>query len=41
MKILLKIERLQEYKKRYNEIFEREKYLYGTHYSAPGYAIGR
>ena len=36
----LNIERLQEYKKRYNEIIEGEKYLYGTHYSAPGYVIG-
>jgi len=33
-------ERLQEYKKRYNEIIEGDKYLYGTHYSAPGYVIG-
>lgn len=33
-------ERLEEYKKRYNEIPDGEKYLYGTHYSAPGYVIG-
>jgi factor associated with neutral sphingomyelinase activation len=33
-------ERLAEYKKRYNEIPEGEKYLFGTHYSAPGYVIG-
>jgi len=33
-------ERLSEYKLRYNEIPEGEKYLYGTHYSAPGYVIG-
>lgn len=33
-------ERLEEYKRRYNEIPEGEKYLYGTHYSAPGYVIG-
>lgn len=33
-------ERLEDYKKRYNEIPEGEKYLYGTHYSAPGYVIG-
>lgn len=33
-------DRLAEYKKRYNEIPEGEKYLYGTHYSAPGYVIG-
>lgn len=36
----LNLERLQDYKKRYNEIMEGEKYLYGTHYSAPGYVIG-
>ena len=36
----LNSERLAEYKKRYNEIPEGEKYLYGTHYSAPGYVIG-
>lgn len=33
-------DRLEEYKLRYNEIPEGEKYLYGTHYSAPGYVIG-
>lgn len=32
--------RLEEYKRRYNEIPEGERYLYGTHYSAPGYVIG-
>lgn len=33
-------DRLEEYKRRYNDIPEGEKYLYGTHYSAPGYVIG-
>jgi factor associated with neutral sphingomyelinase activation len=33
-------DRLEDYKLRYNEIPEGEKYLYGTHYSAPGYVIG-
>ena len=33
-------DRLLDYIKRYNDIMEGEKYLYGTHYSAPGYTIG-
>lgn len=32
--------RLQEFVARYNECPEGEKYLYGTHYSCPGYVIG-
>lgn len=32
--------RLKDYMLRYNELPEGEQYLYGTHYSAPGYVIG-
>lgn len=32
--------RLKEFIIRYNECPEGEKYLYGTHYSCPGYVIG-
>ena len=32
--------RLQDYQFRYKEIPGDDKYLYGTHYSAPGYVIG-
>jgi factor associated with neutral sphingomyelinase activation len=32
--------RLMEYKQRFFELPENERYLYGTHYSAPGYVIG-
>jgi len=32
--------RLKEFILRYNECPEGEKYLYGTHYSCPGYVIG-
>ena len=31
--------RLNEFKNRYNQM-QPPKYLYGTHYSAPGYVIG-
>jgi len=32
--------RLKDYIARYNDTPEGEKYLYGTHYSCPGYVIG-
>ena len=32
--------RLEHLKKRYEMLPENSKYLYGTHYSAPGYVIG-
>ena len=32
--------RFEEYIQRYNDSPENEKYLYGTHYSCPGYVIG-
>jgi factor associated with neutral sphingomyelinase activation len=32
--------RLQEFIERYNDSPEENKYLYGTHYSCPGYVIG-
>jgi factor associated with neutral sphingomyelinase activation len=32
--------RLKDFIVRYNECPEGEKYLYGTHYSCPGYVIG-
>jgi len=32
--------RLNEFKSRYFELSEEERYLYGTHYSCPGYVIG-
>ncbi|KRX00456.1 WD40-repeat-containing domain [Pseudocohnilembus persalinus] len=35
----LNAQRLSEYKKRYNQM-DNPKYLYGTHYSTPGYVIG-
>jgi factor associated with neutral sphingomyelinase activation len=33
-------DRLKGFIKRYNETPEEQKYLYGTHYSCPGYVIG-
>ena len=35
----LNLERLSHYKKRYAEM-AKPKFLYGTHYSAPGYVVG-
>lgn len=32
--------RLKDFIHRYNECPDGEKYLYGTHYSCPGYVIG-
>ena len=32
--------RLDEFKSRYYELPEEDRYLYGTHYSCPGYVIG-
>lgn len=32
--------RLADFKSRYAELPEEERYLYGTHYSCPGYVIG-
>jgi factor associated with neutral sphingomyelinase activation len=32
--------RLKDFITRYNDTPEGEKYLYGTHYSCPGYVIG-
>lgn len=32
--------RLQGFLARYYELPEEERYLYGTHYSCPGYVIG-
>jgi len=32
--------RLNEFKSRYYELPEEDRYLYGTHYSTPGYVIG-
>ena len=32
--------RLDEFKARYYELTESDRYLYGTHYSCPGYVIG-
>jgi factor associated with neutral sphingomyelinase activation len=31
---------LNEFKSRYYELPEEDRYLYGTHYSCPGYVIG-
>lgn len=36
----MNLKRLNEYKTIYNELPEKDKYLYGTHYSCPGYVIG-
>ncbi len=33
-------DRLKGFIKRYNDTPEEQKYLYGTHYSCPGYVIG-
>jgi factor associated with neutral sphingomyelinase activation len=35
----LNAKRLEEFKKRYNDM-PLPKFLYGTHYSTPGYVIG-
>jgi len=35
----LNAERLHNFKKRYEEM-QNPKFLYGTHYSAPGYVVG-
>ena len=32
--------RLQDFEARYYELPDEERYLYGTHYSCPGYVIG-
>lgn len=32
--------RLEDFKSRYYELPEEDRYLYGTHYSCPGYVIG-
>jgi factor associated with neutral sphingomyelinase activation len=32
--------RLKDFVERYHELPESERYLYGTHYSCPGYVIG-
>lgn len=32
--------RLKDFKNRYYELPEEDRYLYGTHYSCPGYVIG-
>lgn len=32
--------RLIEFKSRYFELPEEDRYLFGTHYSCPGYVIG-
>jgi factor associated with neutral sphingomyelinase activation len=32
--------RLADFKSRFYELPEQERYLYGTHYSCPGYVIG-
>lgn len=32
--------RLEDFKSRYYELPEADRYLYGTHYSCPGYVIG-
>jgi len=32
--------RLKDFKSRYYELPEADRYLYGTHYSCPGYVIG-
>ena len=32
--------RLIEFKSRYYELPEEDRYLFGTHYSCPGYVIG-
>ena len=32
--------RLKDCKSRYYELPEADRYLYGTHYSCPGYVIG-
>ena len=36
----LTAKRLEEFVMRYHELPEEERYLYGTHYSCPGYVIG-
>ena len=32
--------RLRDFVERYHELPAEERYLYGTHYSCPGYVIG-
>jgi factor associated with neutral sphingomyelinase activation len=32
--------RLKDFKNRYFELPEEDRYLFGTHYSCPGYVIG-
>jgi factor associated with neutral sphingomyelinase activation len=32
--------RLEEFRSRYFELPEEDRYLFGTHYSCPGYVIG-
>jgi len=36
----MNINRLQGFLERYHELPPEERYLYGTHYSTPGYVIG-
>ena len=36
----LDFKRLQDFRARFYELPEAERYLYGTHYSSPGYVIG-
>jgi len=36
----MNLKRLADFKSRYYELSEEERYLYGTHYSCPGYVIG-
>jgi factor associated with neutral sphingomyelinase activation len=36
----INVKRLHDYKSRYLELPPEERYLYGTHYSCPGYVIG-
>jgi len=36
----MNIDRLNGFMERYHELPEEERYLYGTHYSCPGYVIG-
>lgn len=36
----MNMKRLHDFKSRYYELPEDERYLYGTHYSSPGYVIG-
>jgi factor associated with neutral sphingomyelinase activation len=37
---VLNEKRLKDFMNRYNDCLDDQKYLYGTHYSCPGYVIG-